>query len=877
MNSQELRRNFLKYFKDNGHAVVGSSPVVPHDDPTLLFTNAGMNQFKDVFLGKSTRDYTRATTSQKCIRVGGKHNDLENVGHTARHLTFFEMLGNFSFGDYFKKEAIAYAWEVTTKVFAFEPERVWITVFREDDEAFEMWKQIVPEKRIVRMDEADNFWAMGDTGPCGPCSELYYDRGPKYGNAASIKEDAAGTRYMEFWNLVFMQFNRDTTGKMTPLPKQSIDTGSGLERVAALKLGVDTLFGTDVLRIIIAQIENVSGKKYNPEDPLFAPAYHVIADHIRSLSFAIADGAQPSNVERGYILRKLVRRAVRYGRLLGMHEPFLAKVLPRLVETMGPDYNELVKSQGRIGELLTLEEESFLRTLKRGGNILNTVIEKAQKNPQKQITGEDAFKLKDTYGLPLEEIQLIAKDTGLQVNLESYEILEEQAKERSRSAQTVHVQEVEESLFKTFVEKNKPCDFTGYERTSGEGKVIALVLDGKFVDALNEGQQGMVILDSTPFYAEKGGQVGDTGVLQGEKGQFLVLNCNNPYSGVITHIGTVEKGALKVGDSLSAHVDAKRRQKIANNHTATHLLHWALQKVLGDHIRQAGSLVEAGRFRFDFSHHKALTKEELRQIEALVNEKVREGTDVAAYELSYEEAQRHPDIKQFFGEKYGSTVRVIDIDYSKELCGGTHTRNVGTIGYFRVTKEGSVASGVRRIEGATGKEAEEFAYQNEDISEKSAEVLKVTPSKLIERSVALVEENKQLSIELRAFKKGSLKQLAKDLAAKANKTESFAYIAEVVNVESELLPELVEELLNLLRSGVILLGTKAEGRCQLIARVSSDLCQKGVQAVQLIKEIAPLVGGSGGGKAESAQAGGKNPDGLPQAIEKAKQWLAEKK
>ena len=835
-----------------------------------------MNQFKDVFLGKSKRDYTRAATSQKCIRVGGKHNDLDNVGHTARHLTFFEMLGNFSFGDYFKKEAIAFAWEVSTQVFAFDPEKIWITVFREDDEAAELWKQIVPANRIVRMDEKDNFWAMGDTGPCGPCSELYFDRGEKYGSARSPKEDVEGTRFLEFWNLVFMQFNRDAAGKTLTLPKQSIDTGAGLERVVALKMNVETVFATDVLRSIIAQIENVSGKKYNPHDPHLAPAFHVISDHIRSLSFAIADGAQPSNVERGYILRKLLRRAVRYGRMLGMQDPFLARVLPRLVETMGPDYHELVNSQARIAEIITLEEEAFIRTLKRGGNILNNIIDQAQKSAHKQISGEDAFKLKDTYGFPLEEILLIAKDTGLQVNLDAYQLLEEQAKERSRSAQTVHVQEVEESLFKHYVEKHGSCEFIGYDKISAEGTVMALVVDGKFVNAMKEGQEGMVILDRTPFYAEKGGQVGDMGTLSHKHARFAVTDCHAPYSGVIVHIGRLEQGALILGEPVSAEVEPKRRQQIANNHTATHLLHWALQKVLGSHIRQAGSLVDPNRLRFDFNHHKALTKEEVRQIEMLVNEKIREGRPVKSYELSYEEAQRHPDIKQFFGEKYGSKVRVIDIDYSKELCGGTHTHNVGSIGFFRVSKEGSIASGVRRIEAVTGKEAEMFTYANEDFCDKAAELLKVPAAKLMERTASLLDENKQLAHELKQFKRASLKQLAKDLSAKAQKAGSISYIGEIVSIESELLPELIEDLMNAMRSGVVLLGLKAEGRCQLMARISPDLTEKGIQAVQLIKEISPLIDGSGGGRPESAQAGGKNPEGLKEAIDKAKQWLAAK-
>ncbi|MBS0607485.1 MAG: alanine--tRNA ligase, partial [Verrucomicrobia bacterium] len=554
MLSQEIRRNFLKYFKDNGHSIVASSPVVPHDDPTLLFINAGMNQFKDVFLGKSQRDYKRAATAQKCIRVGGKHNDLDNVGHTSRHLTFFEMLGNFSFGDYFKEQAIHFAWELTHKVFQFDADKIWITIFQDDEEAFELWKKIVPEKRIVRMGEKDNFWAMGDTGPCGPCSELYYDRGDKYGNAPSPKDDPTGERYLEFWNLVFMQFNRDASGKFQNLPKQSIDTGSGLERVVSLKMGVDTLFATDTFQELIAQVEQVSGKKYNAADPHLAPAFHVIADHIRSLSFAIADGAQPSNIERGYILRKLLRRAVRYGRMLGMQEPFLAKILPRLVDMMGPDYRELTASQNRIAEILTAEEEAFIRTLKRGGNILNAIIEQAQKSPLKQITGEEAFKLKDTYGFPLEEILLIAKDTSLQVNIDAYQILEEKAKEKSRSAQTVHLQEVEENLFKDYVAKHGSSTFLGYESILSEGTIMGIVADGKFVDKLVEGQEGMIILDRTPFYAEMGGQIADQGTLSHHKALFHVSTCHAPYPGVIAHIGKLEKGLMIIGEPVTAKV-----------------------------------------------------------------------------------------------------------------------------------------------------------------------------------------------------------------------------------------------------------------------------------------------------------------------------------
>lgn len=868
MISQEIRRRFLQYFKEKGHAIVASSSVVPHEDPTLLFTNAGMNQFKDVFLGKSVRDYQCATTSQKCIRVGGKHNDLDNVGHTSRHLTFFEMLGNFSFGDYFKERAIQYAWEVSTEVFQFSPQEIWITVFETDDEAFQLWKKWVPEKRIIQMGEKDNFWAMGDTGPCGPCSELYFDRGEKYGPATSIKEDLSGERYLEFWNLVFMQFNRDASGKMTPLPRQSIDTGAGIERVASLKMGVDSVFGTDILRSLIAQVEEVTKKSYQNN-----PAFHVIADHIRSLAFAIADGAMPSNVDRGYVLRKLVRRAVRYGRGLGMQEPFLAKVLPRLVAEMGEDYPELIASLDRTAEILTLEEEGFLRTLKRGGNILNNVIDKSLKNPLKQITGEDAFKLKDTYGFPVEEILLIAKDTGLEVNLEAYELLEEQAKEKSRSAQTVHIQEAEESLFKDYVAKHGPCEFVGYTESEIEGTIMAIVSKEQFVETLLEGEEGVVILNQTPFYAEKGGQVGDTGELTHHKAHFTVANTHSPFPDLIVHLGKLDHGILMVGEPVKAHVAERRRHLIENNHTATHLLHWALQKVLGPHVRQAGSLVNEERLRFDFNHHKPLSREEIRQVEDLVNDKIRENRTVHAYELSYEEVQKRSDIKQFFGDKYGSRVRVIDIDYSKELCGGTHVNTVGRIGLFRIEKESSIAAGVRRIEALTGKKAELFMQSQEDLLFQSSEKLKANASQLPERIAALLEENKEFSAQLKVFRRDSLKTLAQELSGKIALAGSIPYLTATVSIANEELAALAEELMQKQRSLVLILAIQQPDKCQLLVRVSQDLVQKGVSAVQLIKEIAPLAGGAGGGKADSAQAGGKKPSGIQEAFARAQQIL----
>ncbi len=870
MLSQTIRRNFLQFFKNNGHAIVPSSSVVPHDDPSLLFINAGMNQFKDVFLGQSQRDYVKAATSQKCIRVGGKHNDLDNVGHTTRHLTFFEMLGNFSFGDYFKAQAIEYAWKISTEIFELAEDKIWVTIFQDDDEAYELWKKIVPISRIVRMGEKDNFWTMGDSGPCGPCSELLFDRGDKYGPAKNPHEDASGERYFEFWNLVFMQFNRDSQGQQQKLPKQSIDTGAGLERVVSLKMNVDTVFATDIFRSLIAQIENTFGIPYDPKNPALAAAFHVIADHIRSLSFAIADGAQPSNIERGYVLRKILRRAVRYGKLLGVQDPFLAKILPRLVDIMGVDYPELISSQSKIAEILTLEEENFFRTLKRGGNILTQVIEKAAISPLKQISGEDAFKLKDTYGFPLEEVLLIAKDSRLEVNLDTYQILEEQAKEKSRAASSLTSEQAVEGLFKDFVKTHGECEFKGYDYSELESSILAIFYEGKSVDSLSEGQEGMILLKQTPFYAEKGGQVTDLGTLSHHKALFNVKSCQNPYPGVIVHIGTLEKGILIPGEPVLASIDKIRRDKIANNHTATHLLHYSLEKILGAHIRQAGSLVETNRLRFDFNHHKPISKEDLKTIEVLVNDLIRKNYAVHSYNMSYEEAQAKKEVKQFFGDKYGSVVRVVDIQCSKELCGGTHTNHTGTIGLFRITKEGSISSGVRRIEAVTRFEAEEYIYSQEAILDRCCSKLKVIPSLLEDKITALLEVNKEQSDTLKTLKNKEIRSLAKTLKSEAKKVKDVLFITAQPSCSIEELQMLAEELSQGTDSIFIALATQIDkDRCQLLVKISPDLQKKGLHADFFIKQMAPSINGNGGGKADLAQAGGKNPAGISESFELA--------
>jgi alanyl-tRNA synthetase len=877
MHTQDIRLKFLRYFEERGHARIASSSVVPHDDPTLLFINAGMNQFKDVFLGRSVRDYVRATTSQKCIRVGGKHNDLENVGHTSRHLTFFEMLGNFSFGDYFKAEAIKFAWEVSTEVFGFEADRIWPTVFLDDDEAFELWLQYVPAQRITRFGEKENFWAMGDVGPCGPCSELLYDRGDGYGSARSPLEDSTGERYLEFWNLVFMQYNRSADGNMAPLPKPSIDTGAGLERVVGLKMGVDSVFETDVLRSLIAQVENVSGVAYHTDDHVKAPAFRVIADHLRCLAFAIADGAQPSNVDRGYVLRKVLRRAVRYGRLLGMEEPFLAKVFPRLIAEMGSDYRQLEAAKERIEEILTTEEEAFIRTLKRGGNLLNQIMERAGHH-NNVISGDDAFKLKDTYGMPLEEITLLAKDANLDVDIVRYGALEQEAKERSRRVQKTTQQVASESLYTEHALRYGDCLFVGYTETEAAATIQGLIVDGQFVEEMIAGQEGMVLLDQTPFYAEMGGQIGDRGVLQSEpsavpSAAFDVANTLSPYKGIIAHVGVLTSGALAVGQRLVAAIDRDKRQRTANNHTATHLLHWALHSVLGEHIKQAGSVVDPYRLRFDFSHHKAVTDEELRTIEDLVNSKIRENLPVATYEIPYGEALKRSEIKQFFGEKYGSTVRVVDVDFSQELCGGTHTGHLGNIGFFRIAKESSIAAGVRRIEAVTGAEAEQLARQGDDSLNRMAALLKAPAAKLEERIDKLLEENRQLHQELKALKKDSLKGVTKALLSQVEMIQQLPVVLAYVDLSAEDLRACADELTVSLPDGIVIAAAGNSDKCSIVVRVGDPAIARGIKAGELVKAMAPIIEGSGGGKPNSAQAGGKATHKLPQAFDRARELI----
>lgn len=859
MLSKKIRRAFLRYFEKKGHAIIPSSPVYPHDDPTLLFINAGMNQFKDVFLGKSKREYTRAATTQKCVRVGGKHNDLDNVGHTSRHLTLFEMLGNFSFGDYFKKEAISFAWEVSCQVFELDPDKIWISVFETDEEAYSLWKSHVPEKRIVRFGEKENFWSMGEIGPCGPCSELLYDKGKAYGDAKTPLEDPSGERFLEFWNLVFMQFEKNRSGKLSPLPKKSIDTGAGLERVVSLKMGVDDVFETDILRSLITRIEEVSGRPYRKE-----PAFHVIADHIRSLCFAIADGAQPSNTDRGYVLRKVLRRAVRYGKTLGLNEPFLARIFPELASSMGEDFPELINASDRIQEILTSEEEGFFRTLKRGGQLFSQVLERSKN--KKKIAGEDAFKLKDTYGLPLEEIELLAKDENLSIDTKRFFELEKQAKELSKKAHKDKAGAFSENFFEDLSKKTS-SEFVGYQTSSCKAKILAIVVGGEFREKIEAEEEGILILDKTPFYAEMGGQVGDTGRI----GPFFVENTKSPYPNIIAHFGKMEMGSLEKGMVITAKIEEKRRLSIANNHSATHLLHFALRKILGEHVVQAGSLVEEKRLRFDFSHHKHLSLEELRAIERSVNEMIREDFPIETEEMLYREAKKSRDILQFFGDRYGEKVRVVGMGHSKELCGGTHTKSTGKIGLFKIVKEGSIAAGMRRIEAETGAFAEARVEAKEDLLTKVSSFLKSGEANLLEKLEMQKEEIDSLQKQIKSLKADLASSLIEELIEKKEKINTVSFIGEIVSLAPEDLSELASRLLSALKSGVVAIGSELEDRCQLYVVVSPELAK--INAAEIVKEIGPLIHGGGGGRQNAAQAGGKNPKGLKPALDKIRQLL----
>jgi len=864
LSTTELRTAFLEFFRERGHTVVPSSPLVPGNDPTLLFTNAGMVQFKDVFLGKDRRPYTRAASSQRCVRAGGKHNDLENVGYTARHHTFFEMLGNFSFGDYFKRDAIAYAWEFITGTLGIPAERLWVTVYRDDDEAADIWlKEVgVDPARFARLGESSNFWAMGDTGPCGPCSEIFYDHGPDIPGGPPGSPDEDGDRYVEIWNLVFMQFDRSADGRLEPLPKPSVDTGMGLERIAAVMQGVHSNYDIDLFRNLISAAADVTNQK-----SVDSPSLRVIADHIRACAFLIVDGVMPSNEGRGYVLRRIIRRAIRHGYQLGQAEPFFFKLVQALADQMGKAYPELVAGADMAMRVLKQEEERFAETLATGMALLEQEIAGL---PGKVIPGTTVFKLYDTYGFPVDLTADLARERGLTVDQAGFEAAMEAQRERARSASRFGVD------LRGGVTLNTPTEFRGYDALEGVGTVVALVRDGAEVDSLTSGDIGQVVLDATPFYAESGGQVGDRGVLEGDHVQFAVSDTRK-LGKAHGHVGTVIRGEIKLGDRVTARVDAATRQATVLNHSATHLLHAALRKILGTHVTQKGSLVAPDRLRFDFSHFQPVTPEELENIERLVNAEIRRNSPAETRLMPYEDAVA-AGAMALFGEKYDDEVRVLSLgSFSTELCGGTHVHRAGDIGLFRIVSESGVAAGVRRIEAVTGEAALDYAAANETTLRQIASLVRGSPADAEDKVRQLLERQKKLERELAALKSKLASGQGVDLVESAVEVAGTRVIAaQVPGADARSLREAVDALKAKLGSAIIVLGAPTEdGKVLLVAGVTADLTGK-ARAGELVGSVAAKVGGKGGGRPDFAQAGGTEPGKLDAALAAVPEWVAAK-
>ncbi len=862
MKSADIRRAFLDYFRKQGHTEVASSSLVPGNDPTLLFTNAGMVQFKDVFLGQDKRPYVRAASSQRCVRAGGKHNDLENVGYTARHHTFFEMLGNFSFGDYFKHEAIRFAWEFLTVEMRIPKEKLWVTVFKEDDEAASIWLNDigVPADRLTRMGEKSNFWAMGDTGPCGPCTEIFYDHGADVegGPPGTANED--GDRYIEIWNLVFMQYNRSADGSMVPLPKPSVDTGMGLERIAAVMQHVHSNYEIDLFQILLKAAAKLTGTQDHNHTSL-----KVIADHIRSCSFLVCDGVTPSNEGRGYVLRRIIRRALRHGHHLGVKDAFFHKLVATLADVMGEAYPDLAKNKARIADVLLTEEQQFSRTLENGMVILNDAIAALK---GKVIPGDVVFKLYDTYGFPVDLTADIARERGLSVDNAGFEQAMQVQKQQARAASRF---EADEALA---IDAEGATNFAGYEQIESEGTVLALFRDGKKVPSLAAGEQGIVLLDTTAFYAESGGQVGDTGQLSGNGTVFKVTDTRKQGSHYLHH-GRVESGSLKAGQSMTAAVAADIRQATMLNHSATHLMHAALRQVLGEHVMQKGSLVHPDYLRFDFSHNKALTDSELEQIENLVNGQILANQEVHKQVLPID-AARKLGAMALFGEKYGDVVRVISMGNNKikathevfsiELCGGTHVQRTGDIGFFQITQEAGIAAGVRRIEAVTGLRALERVREQEKRLQSLAGVLKASPETRVDKVQQLVAANRALEKELQQLKSKAAAAAGADLVGQAETIKGIkVLVTEVQGIDSKALRETAEQLRNKLGSGVVVLAVNEAGKVSLVVAVSKDLTDR-IKAGDLVGTLAAHVGGKGGGRPDMAMAGGTNPAGLANAL-----------
>ncbi|MBK0003414.1 alanine--tRNA ligase [Erwinia sp. S38] len=871
-STAEIRQAFLDFFQSKGHQVVASSSLVPNNDPTLLFTNAGMNQFKDVFLGQDKRSYSRATTSQRCVRAGGKHNDLENVGYTARHHTFFEMLGNFSFGDYFKKEAIAFAWELLTgpEWFALPKEKLWVTVYETDDEAFDIWANEigVPRERIIRIGDnkggayaSDNFWQMGDTGPCGPCSEIFFDHGDHIwgGPPGSPEED--GDRYIEIWNIVFMQFNRQPDGTMLPLPKPSVDTGMGLERISAVLQHVNSNYEIDLFAKLIASVAEVTGAS-----DLGNKSLRVIADHIRSCAFLIADGVIPSNENRGYVLRRIIRRAVRHGNMLGAKGTFFYKLVAPLIEVMGAAGEELQRQQAQVEQVLKSEEEQFAKTLERGLALLDYELEKLQGDT---LDGETVFRLYDTFGFPVDLTADVCRERNLKIDEEGFERAMEQQRQRARDASGFGAD------YSSVISIDKASAFKGYDQLALNATVTAIFVNGQAASEITAGQEGVIVLDETPFYGESGGQVGDTGELKGENTSFTVTDTQK-YGQAIGHSGKLAVGTLRVGDRLAAQVDEARRARIRLNHSATHLLHAALRQVLGDHVAQKGSLVNDKYLRFDFSHFEAMKPQEIRQVEEIVNAQIRRNLaiDTNIMEL---EAARAKGAMALFGEKYDDHVRVVGMgDFSTELCGGVHASRTGDIGLFRILSESGTAAGVRRIEAVTGEGALSQVYSQSEQLQDIAQLVKANSSNLNDKVRALIDHARGLEKELQQLKDQQAAQESNLLSSKAITVKGTKLlVSELKNVEPKMLRTMVDDLKNQLGSAVIVLATVAEGKVSLISGVTKDLTDR-VKAGELVGELAQQVGGKGGGRPDMAQAGGTDAQALPAALAGVESWVAAK-
>lgn len=871
-STAEIRQAFLDFFHSKGHQVVASSSLVPHNDPTLLFTNAGMNQFKDVFLGLDKRNYSRATTSQRCVRAGGKHNDLENVGYTARHHTFFEMLGNFSFGDYFKHDAIQFAWELLTseKWFALPKERLWVTVYESDDEAYEIWEKEVgiPRERIIRIGDnkgapyaSDNFWQMGDTGPCGPCTEIFYDHGDHIwgGPPGSPEED--GDRYIEIWNIVFMQFNRQADGTMEPLPKPSVDTGMGLERIAAVLQHVNSNYDIDLFRTLIQAVAKVTGAT-----DLSNKSLRVIADHIRSCAFLIADGVMPSNENRGYVLRRIIRRAVRHGNMLGAKETFFYKLVGPLIDVMGSAGEDLKRQQAQVEQVLKTEEEQFARTLERGLALLDEELAKLSGDT---LDGETAFRLYDTYGFPVDLTADVCRERNIKVDEAGFEAAMEEQRRRAREASGFGAD------YNAMIRVDSASEFKGYDHLELNGKVTALFVDGKAVDAINAGQEAVVVLDQTPYYAESGGQVGDKGELKGANFSFVVEDTQK-YGQAIGHIGKLAAGSLKVGDAVQADVDEARRARIRLNHSATHLMHAALRQVLGTHVSQKGSLVNDKVLRFDFSHNEAMKPEEIRAVEDLVNTQIRRNLPIETNIMDLE-AAKAKGAMALFGEKYDERVRVLSMgDFSTELCGGTHASRTGDIGLFRIISESGTAAGVRRIEAVTGEGAITTVHADSDRLSEVAHLLKGDSNNLADKVRSVLERTRQLEKELQQLKEQAAAQESANLSSKAIDVNGVKLlVSELSGVEPKMLRTMVDDLKNQLGSTIIVLATVVEGKVSLIAGVSKDVTDR-VKAGELIGMVAQQVGGKGGGRPDMAQAGGTDAAALPAALASVKGWVSAK-